>query len=194
MKYLALLLLSLLVFATGCGDDDDEDVRLLDAELNYAGPQFLAPNLGQGSHEYAAYFPGNFTSQFQGRVLEAIEFDLVAVPQSVEVIVYESGRFNDEPGSVIYRRNISSQVTGTGVQRHVVAEPIEITGNGLWLAIAVEHAGNTTQSVGCDDGSQYNVNGDRLRSERTDQRWTTFREVTNGAETVNFNIRGYLAE
>ena len=189
LNLLYLFLCLSLLTVTACGDDDDEIGSR--GELNYAGPQFDAPQLQPNtSHVFAAYFPGTLTREFQGRFLEEIEFELVDVPDFTYVTVFEAipgDRF--QPSETrLFDLQVTDRVD-VGTNNVRLTQPIEITGDGLWIAVEVQLRPDQTQSVGCDQGRNYNANGDQLL---TDGAWTDFLALT-GTEQVNWNIKGYVS-
>ena len=192
MKPTTLLLL-LLLFTLGwtsCGEDD-EDPIVASATLNYDGPNFTAPQLPPGTNTFAAYFPPSETERLRGGTLDKITFYLTRIPQSTSVVIYADGPDDRTPGTELYRRDITGRTTTTEWNEHLLlGDAIELTGQGLWLAVEVELAQGETQSVGCDAGRSYSPNGDRLLLSTVSD-WTSFNEL-NG-ETVNWNIRGEVS-
>ncbi len=188
-NFLYLLLCLGLLTVTACGDDDDGVGSR--AELNYAGPRVNAPQLQPNtSHIFSAYFPATRTRELQGRFLEEIEFELVEVPVATYVTVFEAFPGDDDAPSDnrLFDLDVTNRMS-VGVQNVRLPNPIEITGEGLWLSVEVQLGPNQTQSVGCDAGRNYSPNGDRLL---TDGFWTDFFTVT-GSERVNWNIKGYVS-
>ncbi len=182
-----LLVLTLGVFTwSSCEDDDGDGVGV----LSYDGPQFSAPNNGAGFTTFAAFFPGNITQQYEGRSLESVQFYLQEIPLSTSVIVYAAGADNNAPGDVLYERNLTQRINTTGWIEHFLTDPVELTGDGIWIGIETELL-NPGQSVGCDQGLDFNPNGDRLQT--PSGVWTSFNQIT-GSERVNWNIRGFVSE
>ncbi|CAH1001269.1 hypothetical protein LEM8419_02169 [Neolewinella maritima] len=186
---LLLLLLSCAIFWSGCGEDD-EDGPTATIELNYDGPNFTAPQLPPGTNVFAAYFPPAQTEPFRGRTLERVRFYLTRIPQATSIVVYGEGPDDRTPGAELYRRDITGRVTTTEWNEDRLLPGIEITGDGLWLAVEVTLAQGEPQSVGCDAGRTYSPNGDRLLLS-TNPDWTSFGTINPG-ETVNWNIRGVI--
>jgi hypothetical protein len=185
LPFLLFLCIGLLSWSS-CGDDDG----LVIETLNYDGPNFTAPQNGAGFTTFAARFPGAETQAFTGRKLERISFFLEQIPFSTTVIVYDIGTDDREPGQELYSVDLTQRIRNTGWIEHVLTTPIDITGEGLWLAVEVDlDAGD--QAIGCDQGENYNPNGDRLQVPSGD--WTSFNEIT-GTETINWNIRGIISE
>ena len=184
-----LLLAFTVLFWSGCGKDEPA-TPTAETTLNYDGPNFTAPNLPPGKNSFAAYFPPSETARLQGGTLEAVTFYLTRIPLSTSVVIYAEGSDDRTPGAELYRRDITGRTTTTEWNEHLLLDnAIELTGQGLWLAIEVELAQGEAQSVGCDAGRSYNSNGDRLLiSVNSD--WTSFNQL-NG-ETVNWNIRGVV--
>lgn len=185
LPFLLLLCIGLLSWSS-CGDDDD----LVIDTLNYDGPNFTAPTNGEGFTTFAARFPGAETQAFTGRKLERISFYLEQVPISTVVLVYDIGTDDREPGDLLYSIDLTQRIRNTGWVEHVLTTPVDITGDGLWLAVETElEAGD--QAIGCDQGTNYNPNGDRLQV--PSGAWTSFNEIT-GSEAINWNIRGIISE
>ena len=187
---LFVLLLCFALSWTGCGEDD-EDPIVASATLNYDGPNFTAPQLPPGTNTFAAYFPPAETERLRGGTLDKVRFYLTRIPQSTSVVIYADGPDNRTPGTELYRRDITGRTTTTEWNEHLLlGDAIELTGQGLWLAVEVELAQGEPQSVGCDAGRSYSPNGDRLLLSTVSD-WTSFNEL-NG-ETVNWNIRGEVS-
>jgi hypothetical protein len=158
--------------------------------LNYDGPNFTAPQNGAGFTTFAARFPGAETQAFTGRTLERISFFLEQIPISTVVLVYDIGVDDRTPGDLLYSIDLTQRIRNTGWIEHVLTTPVDITGDGLWLAVEAElEAGD--QAIGCDQGLNYNPNGDRLQV--PSGTWTSFNEITS-TETINWNIRGIISE
>ena len=187
---LLLLLLSLVLCWTSCGNDDDATVT---ETLNYDGPNVTAPQLPPGTNQFAAYFPGSETARFGGRNLERVSFYLSQLPEGVRVVVYDEGPDNRTPGAELYRSSELINRASTGWNEHLLlSTPVELTGDGLWLAIEVDLAQGSPISVGCDAGRNYNANGDLLLLSINTQ-YASFGQINPG-ETVNWNIRGVIGE
>jgi len=185
--FLLLLCIGLLSWSA-CGDDDD----IVPDSLNYDGPNFTAPNVSSGFNTYAAFFPSSVTTSFVGRDLETVRFWMTDIPASTTVIVYDidpNGNDN-QPGGIIYSSDITARVNSTGWVEHRLSTPVELTGAGLWIGIETERL-SAGQAVGCDQGTNYNPNGDRFQT--PDGTWTSFNQIT-GTERINWNIRGFLSE
>ena len=198
MQYLRLpllLLLALGVFVyTGC-EDDDPDLLTQDV-LAYDTDPVNAPN--GDWQEYGVYFPANLTQQFAGRELEIVNFILAEVPERTVVKIYLAGADDDSPGEQIYERDITSRINASGEIDHRLvtqgflngATELTLGSQGIWLGVEV--AGTSPvpnfQSVACDNGSNFNINGNRVL---IDGIWTDF--VSLGGEAVNWNIRGIIA-
>ena len=186
LPFLLLLALVGLVSFASCGEDEE-----VQDSLSYDGPNVTAPNQPQGTTVFAAFFPESETRRFEGRTLESLRFWIERVPDRTAVVIYEAGTSSAAPGDEIYRRDITQRVNvPLNWVTHNIAESITIPAGGIWLGVEVALP-SFTQSVGCDAGTNYSPNGDRLRT--PDGTWTNFRDITGG-ESVNWNIRGFLAE
>ena len=194
MKYaslsLALFLALGLFMFTGCGDDD---AAVTADTLNYDGPNVTAPQNGAGLNTFAAFFTTDQTQPFAGRRLERVRFWLTRIPLATSVVVYAEGNTDRSPGAELYRVNLTQRIRNTGWNEHVLTTPVDVEADrGLWLAVEVDIENNGDQAIGCDSGASYSPNGDRLLPS-TGGVWTSFNEIT-GSETVNWNIRGVLAD
>ena len=188
ISLLPLLLLSLTLLWTGCKEDDPT----VTTTLNYDGPNASAPQLPPGKNLFAAYFPPSETQQYAGRTMDRITFYLNSIPLTTTVVVYGEGPDDRTPGAELYRRDLTGRINNTEWIEDRLIPGIEITGEGLWLAVEVELADGEPFSVGCDAGRNYDPNGDLLLLSTSPGRWATFNEI-NG-ERVNWNIRGVLAD
>ncbi|MEM9525970.1 MAG: hypothetical protein AAGA31_05125 [Bacteroidota bacterium] len=188
LPFLLLLCIGLLSWSA-CGDDDD----IVQDSLNYDGPNFTAPQNAAGFNTFAAYFPSSVTQPFIGRDLVSVRFWLQDIPLSTTVIIYDVDPNGDDrqPGPILYSRDITQRINATGWIDHNLTTPVELTGAGLWIGIETEIAQNLGQAIGCDQGTNYNPNGDRFQD--PSGAWTSFNEVT-GTERINWNIRGFLNE
>jgi len=167
-----------------------EEPVITDAELHHDGPAVNAPLLPTGTHEAAARFPASITSAFQGRQLNEVEFFLLNLPTRCEVRVFGANTDTDT-GDLLYFQEITNEVSAPAWNTHTLPTPIDITGEDIWICVQVTH--NTPMNtIGCDPGPA-NANGDWLRSD-SDNQWITFRERTNQATNINWNIRGHLAD
>lgn len=188
-QYLLILLAISTLFISSCVGDDDDQNNGGEVELRHDGPNATGPFLPAGQHEFLAQFDANDISRYQGRVLDRIEFFLGELPSSLGVAVL-TGDNPDFPSTEIYFRDISNRITTTGWQSHRIADLIEVGDRDLWFSIIVVHD-QEQRSVGCDEGPRQ-AGGDWLLRE-ADQDYITFADVTNGGESVNWNIRGILA-
>lgn len=176
LPFIAFLLL------TSCGSDDN-----LDFLLSLDGDNLTAPNLEPGVHEAAALFTSNETGSYDGRELIEVTWFMGPVPPfRTEVRVYGPGT-NGNPGSLLYSADVTAGLDLGAWNRHVLATPVAITGQDLWISVLVEHA-NTQQSIGCDAGPNV-AGGDWLMS---DGNWQTFRDRTG--DSINWNVRGVVSQ
>lgn len=188
-KYFPLLLLlviGLLGFSS-CGDDDDNTEEF----LNYDDANFTAPQNGAGLNTFAAYFPASTLQDFTGRRLSGVTFWLQTVPEQTSVVIYAYGGNDAIPGDELYRIDLTQRINFAGDWiDHLIPGGLDIPSDGLWLAVETDLAANGIQSIGCDEGNNFNPNGDRMRTP-TSGGWNSFNGIT-GSETVNWNIRGVL--
>lgn len=188
-QYLLILLAISALFISSCGDDDDDQNNNGEVELRHDGPNLTGPFLPAGQHEFLVHFDAADINQYQGRILDRIEFFLGELPAGLGVAVL-TGSNPNFPDTEIYFRDISNRITTTGWQTHRLSELIEIGTEDIWFSIIVV-LDQQQRSVGCDAGPRQ-VGGDWLLRE-TDQDFITFADVTGGGESVNWNIRGVLA-
>ncbi|WP_116107379.1 hypothetical protein [Lewinella sp. IMCC34191] len=177
-----------LMLWSGCTEDDDPSVL---TTLNYDGPNDSAPNLPPGTNTFGVYFPPSQTGRYTGRRLESLRFYLSQIPEATTVMVMSEGPDDRTPGDTLYRRELTQRINLTEWIDDRLPDPIEITGEGLWLMVEVELPPGGGFSVGCDAGNNFNPNGNLLYLS-TESEWTTFQDITG--ETVNWNIRGILSE
>lgn len=182
MRLLTLLLLFALGL-TACEKDGSDVTTLSHDSANVSGPLLTA-----GTHELAVQFTSNETAPLAGRALERVSFYLGPAPAKLELIVYGEGN-DDEPGAQLYRIDLTNRLQPFDWNEHRLVSPVELTGEDLWLSIAVTHSENQ-QSVGCDAGPA-EAGGDWLLHD-DDGNWLTFR--TRTGESVNWNIRGFVGE
>lgn len=189
----SLLLIGLLGFSS-CGEDDDNNNGPDLETLNYDGNNVTAPALERGSRTFAAYFPANEVQSLVGRKLARVDFWLQDIPDATSVVIYSVGDNDRAPGPQLYRIDLTQRINNTGWYEHLIpaASQVEIPAEGLWLAVETIAPTDRFQSIGCDNGANFNPNGDRMLPP-TGGTWTSFSEVTSGGETINWNIRGVLA-
>lgn len=188
LPFLLLLCIGLLSWSS-CGNDD-EDPGTETENLNYDGPNETAPLNGAGLNTFAAFFPASETQPFNGYNLAGVEFWMEQIPNATSVVIFAGGTNDRTPGAELYRIDLTARVRNTGWVEHLLTTPIEITGQPLWLAVETDLANNNDQAIGCDNGANWNPNGDRFLP-ATGGAWTSFNEIT-GSEQIHWNIRGIL--
>jgi len=182
MKKISFLLLALVVLFTACGDDRNEG-----AALRLDGDNLSAPLLTADTYEAAARFSAAETGQFVGQNLTEVSYFIAGTPQQTTLIIYSGG--TNEPEQVVYEASLTGTITQNSFNNHVLAEPLAITGEPLWISIKIRQ-NRTLQTIGCDAGPT-SIGGDWLFQE-SDGQWLTFGQ-RNG-ESINWNIRGFVAE
>ncbi|MBX2845402.1 MAG: hypothetical protein KTR13_04230 [Saprospiraceae bacterium] len=187
MKKYLLFLLALPFLWVSCSDDDNSFGI---EELSYDGPNEAAPILPLGTFEAAARFPASITSDYSGRSLDVVQFYLENVPLRTWVKVYGDGG-NNAPGTLLYEREVTDDVFPFRWNSHSLDIPVTINGDDLWIAIVVEHENGNYGSIGCDPGPATS-NGDWFLDVDFTTNWETFRNFTNNAVSINWNIRGEL--
>ena len=186
MKKLLFLFLGLSLVFTACKKDDEE---IIDADLHYDTANQSAPFLEAGVHEAAARFTANQTRALQGRNLIEVDYYLLEMPAKVEVRVFGMGTA-DEPGNLLYTKDVTSTSNGSSWNTHVLDTPVEILGEDLWVCVKVLH-NSRINSVGCDVGPANN-NGDWTFSD-SDNDWKSLRDRTEQNVNINWNIRGKVS-
>jgi len=190
LPFLLLLCIGLLGWSS-CEDDDNEVVA---ESLNYDGDNFTAPFVDAGQHVFAAYFPPGRTQQFSGRSLERVSFWIQDVPGATSVVIFAEGADDDAPGAELYRSlDLSQRIRNRGWQDHFLTTPLTLEADqGIWIAVESDIPSDRFQAIGCDQGLNFNPNGDRFRIPQGPT-WTNFEDFTDGEATINWNIRGFLA-
>ncbi len=186
MKKILFFLLAVSFLSFGCKNGDDAD----DRTLSYDGDNNISPFLVADVYQTAARFPSSVTTPFQGRMLEEVEFYLLDVPSTCAVLIYGEGTA-DEPGNLLYSRDVTSSVNVSSWNSHTLNTPVEITGEDLWICLEVTHP-QEIRSVGCDFGPAVS-NGDWIFSGANGQ-WETLRDFTDGEVDINWNIRGIVSK
>ena len=177
MKYLIPIALVLFILSS-CKKDD------FTLFLNYDGNNVTSPTLPAGTYELAARFPSEETNAFVGNQLKIVDFYMTLEPQFVRLKIYGEGDAG-EPGNVLFSKEVSKDVEIEQWNRIELENPIEITGEDIWISLRVTLA-SQQQSVGCDAGPG-NENGSFVYIDNSDS-WTTY-QLWAG-ESVNWNIRG----
>ncbi len=180
-----LLALALFSFAACNNDDSGTDLNL----LSYDGDNFTAPPLDAGTYELAVQFTESYLADRKGKKLFEVEAFLDVGAVSYKMVVHGPGTQNT-PGTIIWEKDITSNVNARNWQIVKVDPPLTITGEDLWIGVVVEHD-QTAQTVGCDSGPRQN-GGDWISND-AGQTWETFLQRTS-TESVNWNIRGRLQD
>lgn len=184
MKLYQFLVFGLLCFGFTSCTSDDLDVY----ELSYDGNNENAPILEAGVHEAGARFTSRQLDGLVGKQLESVEFYLAEFPDRCEVLIYNEGSSNS-PGTLIYSADITFLTENFDWNFHTLSNPIDITGEDLWIVIKVEHS-EAFPSIGCDPGPAQS-NGDWMLS-YSDNQWRSFRDRTGNQVSINWNIRGIV--
>ena len=181
---LFLLLVGILLFSS-CNKDDDTS---LEDTLHYDGANQSAPNLDADTYEAAARFDASRTAEYTGRNLDRVSFFVGELPTQCIVKVYGEGT-NSQPGNLLYSADVTDKLTGLDWNNHRLTDPIEITGEDLWISIQFTHTG-TLRSIGCDEGPAA-TDGDWLY-QLSDNQWLTLRDRL--PININWNIRGHIKD
>lgn len=187
MKYISLLLaLSIGLTFFNCNDGDDGDSN--QAELFYDNGSSSAPFFNEGTHEAAVRFPRSIMSNFTEQTLDRVDFYLVNVPNNCVVKVYNEGT-DQGPGLLLYEADISTTVRGRSWNTHELTESLVLTGNELWLSIEIT-LDERSNTIGCDIGPAVD-NGDWVSADG-ELGWSSYRDFTDDAVDINWNIRGVV--
>ncbi len=174
------ILLGIVLLIGACKKDD------LSLFLNYDGNNSTSPTLPGGTYELAVKFPASETNDFIGNTLSRVDFYMTEETQFVRLKIYGAGNGN-EPGNVIFSKDITREVKSGKWNKIDLADPIEITGEEIWISLRVTLS-NQQQSVGCDAGPGH-PEGSYVFLDDSDT-WTTY-DVWVG-DSINWNIRGGL--
>ncbi|MEM6966912.1 MAG: hypothetical protein AAF573_19260 [Bacteroidota bacterium] len=185
MKKLLFFLLAGTLMFMSCKNDDDNDGRV---ELRYDDPNETAPPLPAGTFDAGVRFPRNIVNNYIGQNLTEVDFYIQQRPTDCVVLVYGEGTA-ESPGSLLYSKNVSSEVSANSWNLHTLDTPIALQDEDIWIVVRLIHNANTS-SIGCDNGPA-TTNGDWMLGENENE-WRTYRSLTNGQVSVNWNIRGYL--
>ena len=181
MKIQLLLLAFSVIFVTACKKDDPiPDGK---ATLQYDGANATGPLLAAGYHELAVYFPSATMSAYKDWKLKEVTWFMGGFPDSCVVKIYDEGT-SDTPGALLYEEDVTGTTVVNDWQEHLLPTPLTVTGDGIWISIALRHD-IEKQSIGCDSGPN-RANGDWLYQD-SDQDWLTYFQRTQ--ESVNWNIR-----
>lgn len=191
MKKYFFLLIPFVLFLASCGDDDEAVPTgpWDNANLHYDVENFAAPALPSGTHIAATRFTSNELNEFNGQKLDEILFYLQDVPSSCILTIREQGT-NTSPGTVLHTADLSTSVGPNGWNQYLIPNPIEITGDDIWLCLEVVH-NSESRTVGCDPGTANN-NGDWLNTTDDNNGWQSLRNYTSGEVDINWNIRGVV--
>jgi len=184
MKRLTYLLLAFTLFIVACGDDE----RPSQFTLNHDGDNDNSPNLPEDIYEAAAQFSASEVAAFAGLPLMEVEVFMYESPLSTVLKIYGPGDGNS-PGDLLYEGDLTGNINNNNWTRHVLSEPLILTGEELWISVRLRHA-RTLQTIGCDAGPS--VRGGDWLYQESDQVWRPF-EVRVG-ENINWNIRGIVQE
>ena len=168
MRLSSLAYLLILIPLLSCEDSDDLDDSV--AFLNYDGGNESAPILEAGTNYVAVKFMENQVAQYnQGRLSE-IQFFIANVPEFCQLDIYQGSANNNMPGTNIHSIDLSSEIAGPAWNRYVLAQPLTIDTEDLWITITLDHP-TPLGSIGCDAGPQ----------------------VTNGALVLNASETSYVS-
>ena len=157
-------------------------------ELRYDKDNFSAPALPAGTFDAALRFPNNILDNYIDWELREVDFYIQDKPVGCEVLIFDGGTATS-PGSLIYSKDILSEVAANSWNTHIMSTPIKIKNEDLWIAIRVVH-NSEIRSIGCDEGPA-RTNGDWMLGEGETE-WKTYRTLSNSQVNINWNIRGQI--
>ena len=175
-------LIAFFAVIASCNKDDDSDF----AVLGYDTDNMDAPLLPQGTYESGIRLSSGLMGQYAGLNLEKIRYYIKDMPLTCEIRVYEFSNGN-EPGNLLYSKDVRSETSALSWNEHVLDQPIELSGSDLWLAVRYSQQG-TQRTMGCDPGPA-KYNGDWIWDE-ADDLW--LRLIERSEADINWNLRGYV--
>ncbi len=187
MKYISILFL-LGISLTFLACNDDEEDNSVTADLFYDMGANSAPFFGMGTHQAAVRFPRSIMSSFEGEALERIEFYLVNLPNNCFIKIYDEGTAQG-PGPLLYEADVTTTVNANAWNGHTLTAPLPLSSNELWIAVEFTH-NEQNNTIGCDVGPAVE-NGDWV-SEMDQTGWSSYRNFTSDAVSINWNIRGFI--
>ncbi len=185
MKKLFLILLSGTLIFMSCKKDETIPV------LGYDGENDNAPTLPIGTFDAGVRFPKNILDNHIGRTLEEVEFYIQDQPSDVEILIYGEGSATEPGSTILYSQNVNSSVSANSWITHTLTSPIIIADEDIWVVVRLVHD-SEMRSIGCDVGPA-RTNGDWMLGEGQSE-WRTYRDISNGVVSVNWNIRAYMSE
>lgn len=189
-SFFTLLLASILVIGSStCRSNDDDGSNSLFFELRHDQGNITAPALQEGTNELAARFTRSDISEIVGGQLERVQVFLQRIPSRIDVVIYDEGTEN-APGQVLFMQNVTANVTTTGLQEFRLSTPVTLAEREIWISARVVADQDGERIVGCDAGPAQ-TGGDHILLSRNFD-WNTFRNLSGGAESVNWNIRGIV--
>lgn len=185
LKHLLIFALGAMTFLS-CGDDESP-IPSDRTVLNYDGPNFAAPSLGAGLHEFAARFTNVLLRNVEGRSIEQVSFYLYNVPSQVYINI-SNDLTPTQPGNILNTQLVTN-LQANSWNTVTLNEPFLLDGTPVWIGLEVT-LNSRMQTIGCDEGPA-NPNGDWLYME-SDLAWDTFRNWNQ--ESVNWNIRAVISD
>ncbi len=160
---------------------DDEIIRWDD------GVNADAIGLSSGGTFYtAAYFPVSTMGQYSGMKLNQVEIFVYDVPISMVLRINGQGTATT-PGPLLHSQPLTNL---TGMTWHMIdlTDPVDITGEDLWIGYEVIH-NSGTYPAGCDGGPAVAGFGDMISMDGT-----TYELMSRLGLNYNWNIAGYLIQ
>ncbi len=160
---------------------DDEIIRWDD------GVNADAIGLSSGGTFYtAAYFPVSTMGQYSGMKLNQVEIFVYDVPTSMVLRINGQGTATT-PGPLLHSQPLTNL---TGMTWHMIdlTDPVDITGEDLWIGYEVIH-NSGTYPAGCDGGPAVAGFGDMISMDGT-----TYELMSRLGLNYNWNIAGYLIQ
>lgn len=188
MKKLIYCLSILAVIGFSACQNDDDESPTLPTTLSYDGDNATGPLLPAGEYEAAVRFPSSILDDYKGRDLVEASFFIGILPAGCVLKIYGEGS-TGSPGDLIFEADVTNDIVAGAWNRLTLGTPIEITGEDIWISVALTHD-QTQQSIGCDAGPNQ-ANGDWLY-QSSDNAWEPY--IARTGESINWNIRAEVSE
>ncbi|MEZ4688560.1 MAG: hypothetical protein R3B47_21595 [Bacteroidia bacterium] len=190
MKTKLIFILLAVVLFSSCKPDDTPDPDGV-FTLQHDQQQFLSPFLPSGTFEFAARFEPSELGDAAGGKLFETEIYIFELPTNMRIKIY-TGSGMDQPADLVHQQDITLGRAPNAWNTITLSDSVDVpTDKDLWIAVRFTQSDNQ-QIIGCDQGPAV-ANGDWFWDSAVGN-WQTYREATNNATNVNWNIRGKVAK
>ena len=169
--------------------NDDEEGSSGSADLFYDMGPNSAPLFNEGTFRAAVRFPRSLIRNFEGETMDRVSFFLVNLPNNCLIQIYDEGS-TDTPGPLLYEADLTASVRANSWNEHSLDTPITLTDRELWIAVEFTHI-DQRNTIGCDVGPAIE-NGDWVIDLNNQGSWSSYRDFTSNAVSINWNIRGFI--